>query len=387
MMETMERLNEHLISRPVELKRMRAEGKKIVAHFVGDYLPAEIIYAAGAVPVGLVHGGDTTAVDASTNAICRYICPFARAQYGYWVLREEMPYYSLMDMLAAPITCQHLRRTSDLYEFYTDVPVFKLGIPQQVDGERALTYYREGLELFKESLEDLTGNGVDDKKLSEAIDVYRKMRDLLKKISELRKSSRPPISTTDFIRLNHAAHLADPVFMVDLLESIYDELGRKEVEEKEGPRILITGPNIALGDSRVLDFIEAAGGNVVIEDIAEGVLFYWENVAADGDPMTALAERYLMKRTNCCFICGSMDRHFDFILNLIRDYAVDGVVWYQLRLCETWAMESYFMGKTLDKLDPPIPWLKLESEWDIGDSGPLMTRIEAFIELLKGKEG
>ena len=46
-MDTMQKVTDHLRNRPVELKRMKDRGeKKLVAHFVGDYVPDEIIYAA-----------------------------------------------------------------------------------------------------------------------------------------------------------------------------------------------------------------------------------------------------------------------------------------------------------------------------------------------------
>ena len=381
-MEGMQRVVEHLRNRPEELAGLKAEGKKVVAHFIGDYLPTELIYAAGGVPLGLVHGGDPEAVDASAHAVWRYMCPFSRAMYGYHVLKEQK-YFELFDLLAVPITCQHLRRTAELYEFYTDKTVFKLGIPQAYDGKRGLEYFKGGLNLFKEFLEGHTGNKITDATLGEAVDTYRRLRDGLKKISELRKSPRPPISSKDFIRLNHAAHLLDPKLMVDLLDSLYHDISQKEGPKRKGPRILLTGPNIAMGDYKVLNLIEQSEAAVVIEDIAEGVLFYWENVAANGDPMDAIADRYITKRPNCAFNRPSMVRHFDFIEKLARDFSVDGVVWYQLRLCETWDMESHFLPERLKKMDRPIPMLKLESEYDIEDIVPMKTRVEAFVESLR----
>ena len=59
---------------------------------------------------------------------------------------------------------------------------------------------------------------------------------------------------------------------------------------------------------------------------------------------------------------------------------VDGVVWYQLRLCETYDMEAHILPERLKKLNPSPPMLKLESEYDIEDIGPMRTRIEAFVE-------
>lgn len=385
-MDTMQRLTAYLRNRPVELKHIKDSGeKKIVAHFVGDYLPVEIIHAAGAVPLGLVHGGDPEAVEAAHRAILRYLCPFSRAQFGYWVLGEQS-YYSLFDLLVAPITCQHLRRAADLYNVHTDVPIFRLGVPQPYDGEQGAQYFSEGLEFLKQRVEELTGNKVTEAKLRESIALYARMRDLLRQISELRKSPRPPITTTEFIKLNHAAHIADPNFMVELLDTLYQELRDKEGPERTGPRILITGPNIALGDYKVLDLIEECGGTVVVEDIAEGVIFYWENVATDGDPMAALVDRYIRRRpVNCSFMRPTMDQHFDFIIKLADDFSVDGIVWYQLRMCETWSIESFFLADRMKARDASLPMLKLDSEYDVADRGPLRTRIETFIETLEGR--
>jgi benzoyl-CoA reductase/2-hydroxyglutaryl-CoA dehydratase subunit BcrC/BadD/HgdB len=380
-MKAMEKIRKHLRNRPVELTEMQTKGKKGVAHFIGDYLPTEIIHAAGAAPVGLVHGGDPAAMDASSSAIFRYICPFARSQYGYHLLKEN-EYFMMFDLLATPITCAHLRRMAEVYEFYTDKPIFKLGIPMQSDGKRATDYVRKSLVRFIERMEDLTGNKVTEKKLIDAIRLYRKMRELLKQISELRKSQQPPITTKEFFRLNHAAHLADPVVLVDLLEELYTELKGKEGPKLKGPRLLITGPNIAMGDNKVMDLIEKAGGQVVIEDIAEGVLYYWENVSSEGDPLDALVDRYIMKRSNFAVIRPNMDRHFDFIMTLAKDFSVAGIIWYQLRLCETYDIESYYFAKYLKEGKTHLPMLKLESEYDLADLGPLRTRIETFIETI-----
>ena len=382
-MDVMQHVTEYLRKRPGELKKLKeGGGRKVVAYLAGDYVPAELIYAAGAVPVGLIHGGDPEPVEAAHRAILRYLCPFARAQFGYWVLKEQK-YYELFDLMVAPISCQHLRRVADLYSVYTELPVFRLGVPQPYDGEHGVNYFKESLVLLKQRLEGLTGNEVTDKKLNEAIGLYNRIRGLLREISELRKSPRPPITTRDFIRLNHAAHLAAPEFVVEMLEGLYRELSQQEGPESQAPRLLISGPNIAMGDYKVLDVIEESGGRIVAEDIAEGVLFYWENVAVDGDPLGALATRHIGKRPNCAFIRPSLKRHIEFIRGLARDFKVDRIVWYQLRFCETWDMESYFCAEELKKLAEPIPMLKLDSEYDISDRGQLRTRVETFVETLR----
>ena len=381
-MEIMQKINEKMRSRPLELKRLKNGGKKVVACFAGDYVPLEIIHAAGAEPLTLIFGGEMSAVDASSHALFSYMCPFSRAQYGYYKLKHENPYYNLFDLLVVPTTCTQILQVAMLYEYYTPVSVFKLGLPQPTDGERSRKYFRQSIELLKGRVESLTGNKIDDEKLKESIALYRRVRDLLREISELRKSPSPPVTTSEFIRLNHAVHILSPEAAEELLNTALQEFRARKTKEKSGPRILITGPNIALGDERVLEMAERLGAVVVSEDFAEGVMFYWENVREDGDMLDNLVDKYLMRRPNCAFTRGTTGRHLEFVSGLVRDFSVDGVIWYQLRLCESHNIQSYFMEENLKKAQPPIPMLKVESEYDVADTSQLRTRIETFIQTL-----
>ena len=383
-MQAIKKITSHLRERPSQLRQIKEKGVKIVGYFVGEYVPEELIYASGAVPIGMCHGGDPMPANAALAATTRFLCPFARAQYGEKLLKEQ-PYYNMIDMLVVPITCQHLRRAGDLWDYFTDVKVFRLGIPHEYDGDNGLNYYNDRLVDLKVSLEEITGNKITDESLKKAIALYNKMRDLFKEISLTRTAPNPPISTLEFVRLNHASLYADPEFMVDALDSLCQEIKGKsgEGDVTDGPRLLLVGPNVAYGDYKVLELVNEAGGQIVAEEICEGVRFYWENVQSNGDLVSALARRYLQERLPCAFMRESAVKRFEFIKNLAREFNVAGIVWYQLLYCDTYDIESYYFIKEMDKLGLPV--LKLESDYDILDRGPLRTRIETFIETLRGR--
>jgi len=70
----------------------------------------------------------------------------------------------------------------------------------------------------------------------------------LREISLLRRISPSPLDALAFIKLNHASFYADPVFMVDRLDSIYRHLRDEQPATPTGaPRILLIGPNIGAG--------------------------------------------------------------------------------------------------------------------------------------------
>jgi benzoyl-CoA reductase/2-hydroxyglutaryl-CoA dehydratase subunit BcrC/BadD/HgdB len=380
-----ENLNTHLRGRPAQLWEAKKKGVKIIGYFPGNYVPEEIIYASGAVPVCLAHGGSAEPADAALSEVPNIICPFARAQIGERLLRMN-PYYSMLDMLVAPITCQHLKKATDLWEYYGDIEIFKLGIPHQYEADFELGYYADRLRALKDRLQAFTGNEVTREKLIKAVNLYNRMRELLRKISRLRRASNLPISAVDFIRLNQATLYADPDFMVDLLSSVYHELTeKKSVTGIDAPRLMLIGPNVAYGDYKVLELVESAGGEIVTEEICEGIRYYWQSIEEnEGDLFESLARGYLRDRIPCAFLRSSAKKRLDFALKLVKDYNVSGIIWYELLNCETYDAESYYFDQEMSQRN--IPMLILEAGYGLADTAQLKVRIGAFIEMVKGAE-
>jgi benzoyl-CoA reductase/2-hydroxyglutaryl-CoA dehydratase subunit BcrC/BadD/HgdB len=377
-----ERLALHLRDRPAQLKEAKENGMKIIGYFPGNYVPEELIIAAGAVPICLVDGGDTAPVEASLSAIPHIFCPFARTQIGERMLKRN-PYYDMIDMFVAPITCQHLKKVAEIWEYYGDIEIFKLGVPHQGNNDFELEYFTDRLRVLKDRLEALTGNEITAGGINKAIELYNRMRGLLSKISLMRRDPSVPFDALDFVKLNHASYYADPTVMVDILESASEALqGQASVAEAEAPRLILIGPNIGYGDYKLLELVTEAGGSIVIEEIYEGMRYYWSTIDTTGDPLDALAKGYLQDRVPPAFMRYSTKPRFDFALKLIRDFSVSGVIWYELLGCETYDAESYYFSQKME--EQKIPMLILESDYGMAGVGQMKIRIEAFIEMVKG---
>jgi benzoyl-CoA reductase/2-hydroxyglutaryl-CoA dehydratase subunit BcrC/BadD/HgdB len=377
-----EQLAAHLRDRPAELLEAKEKGVKIVGYFPGNYVPEELIVASGAIPLCLVNGGDTPPIEASSSVMPHIFCPFSRTQVGERLLKRN-PYYAMLDMLVAPITCQHLKKVAEIWEYYGDIEIFKLGIPHQHDSDFELGYYTDRLRALKDRLQAFAGNKITDKRIGNAIELYNRMRGLFKKISLMRCSPSSPLSALEFAKLNHASFYADPAFVVDILESVYNELKEKQQATKaNAPRLLLIGPNIGYGDYKILELVEEAGGEIVIEEVCEGIRYYWHTIDNSGDPIKSLAKTYLRDRVPCAFMRYSAKKRLDFALKLIKDFNVSGVIWYELLGCETYDAESYFFAQRMG--ERKIPILILESDYGMADIGQTRTRIGAFIEMVKG---
>lgn len=220
-MKAMEMLHNHLRTRLIELKQAKNGGAKIVGYTPGGFLPEELVLACGAIPLCLVRGGDHAAVELAGSYIVRWMDTFCRAQIGYAVSGD--PFYDVIDLLAIPITDNHIRGISDVLDYYTDIEIFPFGVPHKKD-EQGFDYYLQGITRLKRRLEELTGTKITDSRLGEAIELCNRERELFRQISLMRKDESIPISSKDFVTLHHGSFLAEKRVMVKLLESLCREL-------------------------------------------------------------------------------------------------------------------------------------------------------------------
>lgn len=377
-MESRRELDNHVRARAEELEKLKSEGKKIIGVAPTGYLPDELVLASGAVPVGLIRGGDSRTVAGSAVYSSRFWCTFWRSQIGYWALKEE-PIYQMLDLFVIPITDHNVRWMGDIFYHYSDVPVFYIGVPHQ-KSEVAFEYYLGWLYRLKDKLEEVTGNKIEDSKLREAIDLCNRERAFFREISLMRKAERPPITGKEFVTLNHASYIADKRFMVESLESISAELKKKEGPLLQGPRIMLTGSTLAMGDYQMLDMLEETGAGVVIEHYDDALKPYWENVKPNGNLMEALADCYFRRRVCHAAFRPPAERR-DFIIKLCKDFKVDGIVHYMPMYRDCWENDYILLADKV-KNELGLPMLNVETDYDANEVGPLRTRVETHIQML-----
>lgn len=129
---------------------MKKSGTKIVGYAAGGFAPLEMIYASGAIPVCLGMGGDPEPVTEAMSYTPLFLCTYCRSQIAYHKL-GEVPYYQLPDLFVVPIVDANNKLIADSFSYYTDVNVFRFGVPHD---KRPLDagYYKHGLNLLKKEL-------------------------------------------------------------------------------------------------------------------------------------------------------------------------------------------------------------------------------------------
>jgi benzoyl-CoA reductase/2-hydroxyglutaryl-CoA dehydratase subunit BcrC/BadD/HgdB len=294
-------------------------------------------------------------------------------------MNEEL-LYQAPGLLVNPVTDQNFKMVGEVWRFLTGEEVAYMGVPKIKD-DLGIHTFQICLNVLKEKLEAFTGNKITEKGLNGAIELYNKMRGLLKAIGDMRKSDKFIISSRDFVRLNHASYILDPSVMVEILESLYEELKTAASVTRSDKRILFVGSTLAMGDNQIFDILDDLTGDIVFEEFAEGIRPYMYNVALNGDPMAALTDALYVKRLPPAYF-RPFEEFQSRMLGLVSEHRANGILWYQMMMRDSYDMQYYlFEAKVLKDLNIPI--IKIESEYDTNEKGQLKTRLETFVSIMK----
>ena len=367
--------------RPVELRELKSRGKKVVA-YIGQFVPEEMLRAAGVEPYLLCRGGEPEPPEAVLDDMLRFLNPLARSIAGLYLMGLD-PVMPLADLVVASQGECHIQRIAEYLEL-KGLPVFKVGVPQNWDRPYAAEYYFGELEQLKAKLEALAGNPVTDDKLRACIAQTNEINALLRRIDGLRRREAPPLGGYDFIHLNHHSFFTEPGVAIQKLTEIAGKLESAGGKfPKTAPRLLLAGHAVAVGDYLVVKMLEDSGAVIATEMLDDGIRWYRWDTKIEGDPLRNLwRAKYLDKPPVNIFQPAWRDR-FGHMESLIEDYRIDGVVWYQLAYDEIYDMECTVVRKWLSELKVPLLKLETSYEYSREATGPLSTKIESFVESLR----
>lgn len=382
--ELRERTSAALVSRIAELELGRAKGRKIVGYYPGEYMPEELVMAAGAIPLGLLKGGDFGALLHSGRYCPRWEDTFCRAQIGYLAMGDV--YYTMMDMYACFSSHFEARIVADNYAFIKpELNIFRTEVPHE-KSDSGLNFYSKRLYEFKDRLENLTGSKVTEEGLRKAIELCNRERELLKELSLLRKKAKLQISGRDFIALNHAAYVLDKEKSIKLLE---DALKTVTARAGFAPklRILLSGSALAMSDYQMYDIVIENNGEVVIEHFGDAYKDYWNNVDPKGDfdkLVHNIAQRYFMDKIEN-FAFRPSKGYREHLVKMAKEFKVDGVIWYQPMYQDNADFEFSLFKEMLER-EYPLPLIKFYTEYDSIERPSMETRVETFVDMITEKK-
>lgn len=358
------------------LQEAKASGKKVVGQYC-IYSPLEIALAADAIPVSLC-GTKNDSIPAAETMLPRSLCPLIKSSFGF-ALQDSCPYLAASDIVVADTTCDGKKKMYELLAEYK--PIVLLQLPQTQD-EEAHTYWRAQYSGLVARLERDFGVSITGEKLRAAIRLTNRLRVALKDVLDLAKLRPSPLKGMDLLDISfRVSFMSDYERAIALLWGIAAEI-RESGEARaadHAPRILLTGVPAGLGSHKVIELLEECGASVVCIDSCTCYKKVRQMIDETGDPLTALARRYL---DTPCSVMSPNPNRYDTLRELAEDFQADAVVDLTWQGCQTYDVESWSIKKFVrDELD--LPFLQIITDYSPADTEQLKVRIEAFLEMLR----
>ena len=354
---------------------------------VGTYcmmVPQELILAAGAVNVKLC-SGSYTAFSIGDDITPRDACPLIKAVAGLGSI-GGVPLYENCSLMIVPVTCDCKKKLASMLMEYAQVHI--MPVPSSREADDSIEQFLGDLYALIPLLEETTGNKITYDSLTEAVRTVGCAQYQFSRFLKLKQENPPLIRGTHAMAVMNALSYMPIGAWASALDALNAELTQRkadgeQISRKTQPRIMITGSPVMFPNIKVPLLIDEMGGALVADETCMGDRFFYDPLAIADNSfdgiMRAMANRYIRPCT-CPTFTNSKQRIFR-IKQMIKDNAIEGIIYHVLRGCLVYDFEYQMMEEELGKLN--IPVIRVESDYNEEDVEQLRVRIEAFIELLK----
>ena len=349
-------------------------GGKVVGYFC-TYVPEEILYAAGVLPVRIL--GSHEPQDVTEPHIFGMYCPFCRDCLAQGLKGR----YDYLDGIMIAQSCLHIRQTFTSWKLHIPIDFsYYLPMPNNVQSKRALPYLTGELRVLKEALEKWTGKAITDEDLNRGIEIMNKSRKLTRDLYELRKQPNPALTGLEAMYAVVASQMVDKKDYNETLQGILEKLPQRPVEKDSKVRLMILGSED--DDTEFLQMVESLGAIFVVDDHCTGSRYFWNEVTPNQNPLEAIASRYV-ERVPCPSKDWPERTRMEHIKKLAQDWEVQGAIVIQQKFCDPHELDIPATIESLKQIGIPAQFLEFDVTVPVGQ---FKTRVEAFLEMLREED-
>jgi benzoyl-CoA reductase subunit C len=345
-------------------------GGKVLGYFC-TYVPEEILYAANVLPVRIL--GSHEPQNVTEPHIFAMFCPFCRD-----VLAQGLQgRYDYLDGITISQSCLHVRQAYTSWELHIPTNFsYYLPMPHHVQSKHAIPFTRAEFDKFKTKVEEWTGNKITDDDLKRGIETVNRDRQLMKEAYKARQKDEVPMSGLEAMYMVVSSQMTDKTEHARILEDALGKLESRKRDKSTGTRLMLLGSEN--DDVEFVNMVESLDATIVQDDHCTGTRYFWDEVQVNGDPMTAIAERYV-NRLPCPTKDWPSRRRIDRILEFAKDWNVQGAIVLQQKFCDPHELDIPAIRKALEEKDVKTLFLELDVTVPVGQ---FKIRSEAFLEML-----
>ncbi|MGQ9656207.1 MAG: 2-hydroxyacyl-CoA dehydratase, partial [Thermodesulfobacteriota bacterium] len=351
-------------------------GGKVVGCFP-VYSPAELIHAAGMLPVGLWGGGNKIEMDHADSLFQSFICSIVKSTMELGLTGQ----LDVVDAVLFQNICDSARNLATVFQRnLPELFVEYLHLPQDLESPLAEGYLRAELARLRAGLEVLAGQRVRDEALWASIELYDRIRTVLRSVEDLRIRRPQDMPCTDLYVLTRAISVLPPEEALPLLEMALESAAGCEARPRDRLRVVLEGCFCEQPPLELIQILEEAGCYIVGDDFHLGWRWFVEALPLETDPVLAMARSFIHRSVHCSVKHDTRENKAIHLLQKVKLTRAQGVLIMAAKFCEPALLDYPLLRKALEQ--EGIPHLFLEFEEKMWAFERIRSEVETFVESL-----
>ena len=349
-------------------------GGKVVAVYP-VWAPAEVIHAAGMLPLSLLGGGTSVELTHADARFQSFVCSIAKStlELGFQGLVKGVDGFVYSNI------CDVARNLSSIYQRnFQDVFVEYLHLPQNSTSASVAVYCASELRRLAAAFEKALGLGVTPMALGKSIDVYNALRARLRAFYAFRIAEPQKLSTVDLYVVLRAATLVPPEEALPWLDTLLAELPQRSARPRDRLRVVIEGAFCEQPPIGLLEVLEESGCYVVEDDLLLGWRWITGDVAGEGDPYDRLGAAYVNQAVPSSTRHEGREHRSVGLIEKVRRANAQAVIFMPAKFCEPALFDYVLMRQGLELAG--VPHMLVEVEGKKGTFESNRNEIETFVE-------
>ncbi len=361
------------------VREWKAETGGIAIGYMPIYVPRELLHAQGALPVGLMGGGEDLEIIRGDAYYQSYICHIPRSTIELGLNGS----LDCLDGVLFPAICDVIRNLSGIWKMrFPSQLVRYLDVPQDFDPEIGGAFYRRELLELSAQIVDHGGRALRPEALAASIALYNENRRVIAAVYELRREQPWKIPTHELYPVLRAG-LVLPVEQHTTMMRAYLQAtsGCAERRPLDQPRVVITGSFCEQPPIGLIRTLERAGCYIVDDDYVQVHRFIEGDIRTDGDPLENLVRAFLDQA-----IAGPTRyaEHGDkggALVARVRRNAAEGILFCAASFCDPALLDQPMAVKAADKAG--IPWTAFKYSENGGQFQVIREQAGTFADSIK----
>ena len=316
------------------------------------YVPRELLWAQGVLPVGIMGGGDDLEIIRGDAYYQSYICHIPRSTIELGLNGS----LDSLDGMIFPAICDVIRNLSGMWKLrFPDKLSRYLDVPQNFDDEIGGQFYRHELEQLSSELESLGARKYDADALRESIALYNESRRLIEGLYRLRRDTPWKVPTAELYVVLRAG-LVLPVeefneMLVTYRDGVQADASRKPMDQA---RVLVTGSFCEQPPLGLIKTLERSGCYIVDDDFVQVHRWIRGEIATDGDPLNNLVRAFLKDSIASPTRYIADEEKGRALLDRVAESRAEGVLFCAPSFCDPALLDQPMIVRAIEK--HKVPW-------------------------------